>query len=194
MKKIVSILTLLAFLLPLSLLALQENEIEPVMRKTIDEVLIVIEDQNLTKPARNAAIEKIIDPFFDFVLMAKLSLGKSGWESATPEQRKEYVFLFERRIKDSYMNKVDLYKNEKITLDPPQKANGRILLNSYIFDKGEKKEVMYKFYRAKDGNWLIYDVDVLGVSIIQTYRSQFAGELQKGSIDVLLQKLKEPIS
>ena len=194
MKKIASLLTLLAFLLPFSLLALQENEIEPVMRKTIDEVLIVIEDRNLTKPARNAAIEKIIDPFFDFVLMSKLSLGKSGWESATPEQRKEYVVLFERRIKDSYMNKIDLYKNEKITLDPPQKANGRILLNSYIFDKGEKKEVMYKFYRAKDGNWLIYDVDVLGVSIIQTYRSQFAGELQKGSIDVLLQKLKEPIS
>ena len=164
------------------------------MHKKIDEVLVIIDDQNLTKQARNAAIEKIIDPYFDFVLMAKLSLGKSGWESATLAQREEYVKLFERRIKDSYMSKIDLYKHEKIVLDPPQKVKNRIHLNSYIVDKGTKKEVLYKFYRSKDRGWLIYDVDVLGVSIIQTYRSQFAGELQKGSIELLLQKLREPIS
>jgi phospholipid transport system substrate-binding protein len=192
MKKIMAFLALMVFFLPLSLSALQENEIGPVMRKKIDEVLIVINDQNLTKKARNAAIEKIIDPYFDFVLMAKLSLGKSGWESATPAQRREYVTLFERRIKDSYMSKVDLYKNEKITLDAPQKLKNRIHLNSFIVDKGEKKEVLYKFYRSRDRGWLIYDVDVLGVSIIQTYRSQFAGELQKGSIELLLQKLRKP--
>jgi len=194
MKKIISFLALFSFLLPLTLSALQENEIGPVMRKKIDEVLTIIDDQNLTKQARNAAIEKIIDPYFDFMLMAKLSLGKSGWEGATPEQREEYVTLFERRIKDSYMNKIDLYKHEKITLDPPQKVKNRIHLNSFIIDKGEKKEVLYKFYLSKNHGWLIYDVDVLGVSIIQTYRSQFAGELQKGSIELLLQKLREPIS
>ena len=194
MKKITAFLTLLAFLLPLSLSALQENEIGPVMHQKIDEVLIVINDHNLSKQHRNAAIEKIIDPYFDFVLMAKLSLGKSGWENASPAQRKEYVVLFEQRIKDSYMSKIDLYKNEEIVLDAPEKKGSRIHLNSYIVDKGEKKEVLYKFYLSRDRGWLIYDVDVLGVSIIQTYRSQFAGELQKGSMELLLQKLKEPLS
>lgn len=194
MKKFTAILTLIALLLPLSLSALQENEIGPVMRQKIDEVLTVINDQNLTKPARNTAIEKIIDPYFDFILMAKLSLGKSGWENASPAQRKEYISLFEHRIKDSYMSKIDLYKNEEIVLETPQKEGSRIHLNSYIVDKGEKKEVLYKFYRSRDRGWLIYDVDVLGVSIIQTYRSQFAGELQKGSMELLLQKLKEPVS
>jgi len=194
MKKFLSILTLLAFLLPFSAFALDEGEIQPVMRQKIDQIITVINDRNLTKVQRNASIEKIINPYFDFRLMAMLSLGKSGWESATPAQRKEYVTLFERRIKDSYMNKIDLYKDEKISLETPQKVNNRIHLTSFIIKNDEKKEVVYKFYLSKDRGWLIYDVDVIGVSIIQSYRSQFSVELQKGSIELLLEKLKEPIT
>jgi len=194
MKKMIFLMSLLLFFLPFSVSALEENQIEPVMQKNIDIVLSILNDRNMTKAQRNAKIEKVMDPYFDFTLMAKLSLGKSGWESATPAQRKEYVTLFERRIKDSYMNKIDLYKDEQIILEAPEKVKTRIHLNSYIVQKGEKKEVLYKFYRSKNHGWLIYDVDVLGVSIIQTYRSQFAGELQKGSMELLLDKLREPIA
>jgi phospholipid transport system substrate-binding protein len=181
-------------LLPLALHALEENEIEPTMRAKVDTILTILNDRNQTKTERNKAIETEMDPYFDFTLMAKLSLGKQGWKRATPEQRKEYVKLFERRIKDSYMNKIDLYKDEKIVLEKPVRVKKRIHLNSYIIQKGEKKEVLYKFYRSKKHGWLIYDVDVLGVSIIQSYRSQFAGELQKGSIEQLLEKMREPVS
>ncbi|WP_345971735.1 ABC transporter substrate-binding protein [Sulfurimonas diazotrophicus] len=184
-------LALLSLLLPLSAAALEANEIGSVMRQKVDTVLEILNDHNKSKTDRNAAIEQEMNPYFDFVLMAKLSLGKSGWQEATPAQRKEYVVLFERRIKDFYMSKLDLYKDEAITLEAPQQVKNRIYLNSFIIEKGEKKEVLYKFYHAKEG-WLIYDVDVLGVSIIQSYRSQFAGELEKGSIEQLLIKLRQP--
>ncbi|MEJ2499814.1 MAG: ABC transporter substrate-binding protein [Campylobacterales bacterium] len=193
MKKLFYLVTILALLLPCSASALEEKEIGPVMREKVDIVLEILNDQNRTKAEQNAAIEKEMDPYFDFTLMAKLSLGKEGWTSATPAQRKEYVRLFERRIKDSYMNKIDLYKDEEIHLDAPKQANKRILLNSYIIEKGEKKEVLYKYYHSKKHGWLIYDVDVLGVSIIQSYRSQFSSELEKGSMEQLLQKLREPL-
>ncbi len=182
------------FMLPLTVYALQEQEIEPTMRSKVDTILTILSDQNKTKSQRNKAIEKEMDPYFDFTLMAKLSLGKKGWKRASPDQRREYVKLFERRIKDSYMNKIDLYKDEKIVLEKPVRVKKRIHLNSYIIQKGEKKEVLYKFYRSKNRGWLIYDVDVLGVSIIQSYRSQFAGELQKGSIEQLLEKLRKPVA
>ena len=184
-------LALISLLLPLSAAAMEANEIGSVMRQKVDVVLSILNDHNLSKTERNSAIETEMDPYFDFVLMAKLSLGKSGWQAATPVQRKEYVALFERRIKDFYMSKLDLYKDEVITLETPQEVKNRIYLNSYIVEKGEKKEVLYKFYHAKEG-WLIYDVDVLGVSIIQSYRSQFAGELENGSIEQLLNKLRQP--
>ncbi|MEJ2469219.1 MAG: ABC transporter substrate-binding protein, partial [Campylobacterales bacterium] len=129
MKKLFYLVTILALLLPCSASALEEKEIGPVMREKVDIVLEILNDQNRTKAEQNAAIEKEMDPYFDFTLMAKLSLGKEGWTSATPAQRKEYVRLFERRIKDSYMNKIDLYKDEEIHLDAPKQANKRILLN-----------------------------------------------------------------
>ncbi len=172
--------------------ALEQNAIKPVMRQKVDEIITLINDRNLTKAQRNAKIEQTIDPLFDFTMMAKLSLGKHAWKKASKSQRKAYVKLFERRIKDSYMSKLDMYSNEKIILEAPKKVKKRIHLNSYIMQKGEKKEVLYKFYRSKKRGWVIYDVDVLGVSIIQTYRSQFAGVLKKGSMDALLQKLREP--
>jgi len=55
---------------------------------------------------------------------------------------------------------------------------------------GEENEVLYKFYRSKTRAWVIYDVDVLGVSIIQTYRQQFAEVLQEHDFDELLRRLK----
>lgn len=172
--------------------ALEENEIGPVMQEKVDQILSILNDGNLTKSQRRDRIDVLMTPYFDFSLMAKLSLGKAGWTRATPQEREEYIRLFEDRIKNSYLSQADLYKEEKVVLEPPVKAKQRIHLNSYIIQKGEKKEVLYKFYRSKSRGWLIYDVDVLGVSIIQTYRSQFSNELQKGSMEELLAKLREP--
>ncbi len=191
-RLITKTLLLFALLLPLSLQALTQDQIRPVMRKKVDRIITLINDANLSRAERNKAIETEIDPLFDFTMMAKLSLGKKAWKKATPQERREYVRLFERRIKDSYMSKLDMYNDEKITLETPEKVKKRIHLNSYIIQKGEKKEVLYKFYHSKKRGWVIYDVDVLGVSIIQTYRSQFAGVLKKGSMQQLLEKLRTP--
>ncbi len=191
-RLITKTLLLFALLLPLSLQALTQDQIRPVMREKVDRIITLINDANLSKAERNKAIETEIDPLFDFTMMAKLSLGKKAWKKATPQERREYVRLFERRIKDSYMSKLDMYNDENITLEAPEKVKKRIHLNSYIIQKGEKKEVLYKFYHSKKRGWVIYDVDVLGVSIIQTYRSQFAGVLKKGSMQQLLEKLRTP--
>ncbi len=53
----------------------------------------------------------------------------------------------------------------------------------------EEKNIIFKFYNDNN-NWLIYDVDVLGVSIVQTYRSQFRDILANQGFDALLQKLE----
>ena len=51
-------------------------------------------------------------------------------------------------------------------------------------------EIIYKYYDAKDKGWLIYDIDIVGVSIIQTYRSQFKGYLEQNSFDSMIDWLK----
>ena len=190
MKRFLLPLLLFFFLVIPGASALEEREIEPVMTQALEKILVILNDANLTKAQRYAEIDALTSPFFDFTLMAKLSLGKSGWIAATPEQRTAYVSLFAENIKRSFLNKAELYKDEKVTILAPVNVKNRIHLASFIVQKGEKQEVVYKFYRSKKNGWLIYDVDVLGVSIIQTYRSQFDSELKRGSMDSLLEKLR----
>jgi len=77
-----------------------------------------------------------------------------------------------------------------VVIDDPIKVKNRIHLPTHLMRKNEKRDVLYKFYKSKKRGWLIYDVDILGVSIIQTYRTQFSGILKENSFDVLLEKLK----
>jgi phospholipid transport system substrate-binding protein len=61
---------------------------------------------------------------------------------------------------------------------------------TYLVSKDDKKEMTYKLYKTKKKGWMVYDVDVLGVSIVQTYRSQFSGILKKESLEELIERLR----
>ena len=88
------------------------------------------------------------------------------------------------------MSKLDLYTDEVVVIDDPIKVKNRVHLPTHLMRKNEKRDVLYKFYKSKKSGWMIYDVDILGVSIIQTYRTQFSGILKKESFAALLEKLK----
>ena len=121
--------------------------------------------------------------------MAKLSLSKA-YDTLNKEQQDTFDKAFEAQLKKSFTNKLSLYINEKIIVSNlEQKNDKRIFLNAYTIIDGERKDIIFKFY-DKVGSWLIYDVDVLGVSIVQTYRSQFADLLSNEGFEVLLEKLK----
>lgn len=182
---------LLALLLSLApLAALEKNAIVPTMEKTVEAIISMTKDPSLKTDERHAKIDAMVSPLFDFGLMARLSLGKSAWSNANGKQRREFVDLYTERLKTSYLEKLDLYTDEKIVFEHLEPVKNRLHLTSFILQKGERKEVVYKFYRSKSGGWLIYDVDVLGVSIIQSYRSQFADILKDNPFDTLLDKLR----
>ncbi len=181
---------MLALMMHMPLMALEESAIEPTMKETIDTITKLLKDESMDKASRDKEIIMIIDPLFDFNLMGKLSLGKQTYKSISPSQRKKFNRLFNQKIKASYIKKIDLYSDEKVIVKALRKVKSRIHLLSYIISGGDENEVLYKFYHSKKRAWVIYDVDVLGVSIIQTYRQQFAEVLRENDFDELLRRLK----
>jgi phospholipid transport system substrate-binding protein len=171
-------------------MAIEESAISTTMRNKIDTITEILKHKDLDITVRNRKIIDIIDPIFDFRLMGKLSLGKQTWQSISKEQRAKFISLFDKKIKASYIEKVNLYSDEKVIIKNPKNVKSRIHLLTFIVSKGEQNEVFYKFYKSKNRGWIIYDVDVLGVSIIQAYRKQFAEVLKDESFDQLLQRLK----
>jgi len=107
------------------------------------------------------------------------------------ENQARFTKAFEAKLKQSYMEKLDLYTDEKIVIKNSEKIkDARIHLTMHLMRNSEVYEIIYKFYKDKNNEWLIYDVDILGVSIIQTYRTQFADILTRESFEQLLAKLK----
>jgi phospholipid transport system substrate-binding protein len=76
--------------------------------------------------------------------------------------------------------------------DVAVQVKNKIRILTYLISKDSKISILYKLYKPKN-DWKIYDIEIEGVSIIQTYRSQFSQVLQSGTIDDLLVELQEPV-
>ena len=188
---------ILLFLVIIALLPLQlafADEVIGVKKlaeQRINAVVNHIRDKSLDKQSRNEKILAIISPMFDFSQMAKLSMGKRNWSLMNPAQRQEFNDLFVMRLQESYLEKLDLYTDEDVVVDQAQLVKKRIHVRSHLVAKDDKLEMIYKFYKKKNQDWKVYDVEIMGVSIVQTYRSQFAGILKNQSIEDLLKKLRQ---
>ena len=174
-----------------SLFADEVSEIRAMTKEKVDLVIRTLKDSSLSKEEKKQGILKTIDGLFDFSLMAKLSLGKKHWKSLSKSGRKEFSKLFVERLKQSYLDKLDLYTDEEVVVDEAKMTKkNRVEVVTYLVSKDDKKEMTYKLYKTKKKGWMVYDVDVLGVSIVQTYRSQFSGILKKESLEQLMERLR----
>lgn len=182
-----SILFILIFSPPAA--AGKTAEVEALLKGKIEKVLVILKDKERAKPERHVSILKVVSPVFDFKLMAKLSLGKKYWPGLPAEKKVEYSDVFVEKMKASYLEKLDLYGGEDMIYDPPIEKGKKVHMRTYLDLKDSKMEMLYKFYKSRKG-WLIYDLEIEGVSTVQTYRSQFDGVLRDGTIDDLIAKLK----
>jgi len=194
MKKIIFLLASL-FILSQNLVASEQTILKDHFLNKIDEVIEIVKDKTLEKTLRNSKIVESLTPMFDFTLMAKLSLGKK-WKTLKRSDRKEFVHLYVERMKQSYSSKLDAYSDEKIEVTKvKQPKKNRIELVTNLISNDNKLEISYKFYKPKNlkmdkDSWLIYDVVILGVSILKTDKAQFREYLQTKTISELMGQLQ----
>lgn len=185
MKKFIVILSLV---LTTNLFAIKSSDIQTVMNQNIQTALKILSDEQLHMDDKVQKLYTMFDPLFNYELMAKLSLG-GHWKSLSDEQKEEFVTKFVAKLKNSYKDTLTQYKDEVIEINGMQESKNRIKLLSTIISQGQKYEVIYKFYKAGEDEWFIYDLDILGVSIVQSFRNQFAG-YKNESFEKLLELLK----
>ena len=180
---------MLAFLFVPSVGADEKSEVLRTTKERIDNVIQILKNKEMDKEEKKKRIMAEVDPIFDFTRMARLSLGKKYWRAMNKAQKKEFSALFVQRLKESYLDKLDLYTDEEVLVENAKQVKKRIHVLTRLVSKTDKKDMVYKFYKSRRG-WKVYDVVILGVSVVQTYRSQFSGLLKKGSIDDLLAQLR----
>ena len=179
------------FLFYQSAAADDKSDVENLLKNNLDAVFTVLQKKDLKPQAKNKEIVDIVTPMFDFELMARLSLGKKHWPGLSRDKKERFTELFIKRLKASYLNNFNLYTNEKVIYEPSVQVRKKVHAQTYLVSKDKKISILYKLYKAEN-NWKIYDLEIQGVSIIRSYRSQFSSILKSGTIDDLLLKLEDP--
>lgn len=164
---------------------------EKLLKSKIDAVYKVLKKKELEPDERDNQVIDIVSPIFDFPLMAKLALGRKYWPDMPKEKKEKYSKLFTKRLKESYLKELTFYEDQKVIYKEPVSAKKKIHMPTELISKDNKISMLYKLYKSKD-SWKIYDVEIQGVSIISTYRSQFSQVLENGTIDDLLLRLEKP--
>jgi phospholipid transport system substrate-binding protein len=177
------------------------NDPKELLTAKWNAVVKVLQTPDLDQKAKERIIDRIVSPMFDFPLMGQLALGRTHWPKLDVAQREKFIRLFVVRLKTFYLEKTALYRNEKAVLKPGVlKKNAIQIPMTLISDDGETT-ILYKLYKMDEqsknkaiGRWRIYDIEIEGVSILLTYRSQFDDILRRGSVQDLLTQLEKPAS
>ncbi|MBI5447195.1 MAG: ABC transporter substrate-binding protein [Gammaproteobacteria bacterium] len=138
-------------------------------------------------------INQILLPHAAMEDMARVALGRSAWGKATPAQRILFVKEFTQLMVNTYSSALAAYTDETIQFYPLRggyQNKTRVQVDSVVIrESGPSLSVKYRLV-LKGGQWKVYDISVEGVSILESFRSQFADELSQGDLDDLLQKLQ----
>jgi phospholipid transport system substrate-binding protein len=162
-----------------------------MLKTRLDAVLGILAKSDLTYEEKDKRVLKTVTPIFDFPLMAKLTLGRTQWESLSKKEREEFTLLFIKHLKNSYRDKITLYTDQKIIFKPVVVKKTRAIVPTELASKDSTLAILYKLRKQEKQPWKVYDVEIQGVSLIITYQSQFKEVLQRGTINDLLEQLKD---
>ncbi|MDO5102772.1 MAG: ABC transporter substrate-binding protein [Lautropia sp.] len=157
-------------------------------------VLADVQKDTALKQGDLSSISQLVDerlmPHVNFERMTALTVGRP-WRQATPAQREALMREFRVLLIRTYANAFAQVKNQKIQMRPfrGDASQKEVIVRSQVVQPGaEPLQLDYRLERAGDA-WRIYDVNVLGVWLVQTYRNQFAQEISASGIDGLIKSL-----
>jgi phospholipid transport system substrate-binding protein len=165
----------------------------------IKEVSIdVIESVKADKSIQAGDVQKVIAlvdakvmPHVNFQRMTASAVGRH-WRQATPEQQKNLQDEFKVLLVRTYSGALAQVKDQSVQIKP-MRGNAddtEVVVRTEVRGKGDPIQLDYRLEKSADG-WRIYDVNVLGVWLVENYRNSFAQEIGASGIDGLLTKLAE---
>jgi len=164
------------------------------IKQTTDKILSILADPNLKNPARaeerKQSVRRTIDGRFDWEELARRSLAQY-WAQRTPDEKEEFIQLYRELLARTYLNKVQDYSGETVRYEGESiEGNYATVRVRILTSKNTEIPVDYRVMK-KGSNWLVYDISIEGVSLVNNYRSQFNSILQKSTYQELVKKLKD---
>jgi len=166
------------------------------VRKTTDRIIAIVMDPGLKEAdkarEKSRQIRSVVDERFDWEEMSKRTLARH-WKDRTQDEKKEFIDLFGKLLERTYLDKVEGYSGEKV-LYVDEKVEGKYAMVAVKIVTQQETEVQVDYRLQKKGNeWLVYDISIEGVSLINNYRKQFNSIMTRSSFKDLMEKLRSKV-
>ena len=171
---------------------------EALIERLTKEALDTIEKDPSVQAGDVGRIMQLLDekvmPHLDFQRMTASAVGP-GWRQATPEQRKRLEAEFKKLLVRTYAGAMSQAKNLTFSVKPLRASpeDKEVVVRTLIKGRGDPAQLDYRLEKTPGvgAGWKIFNLNVLGVWLVDTYRSQFAAEINAICVDVLIATLTE---
>jgi phospholipid transport system substrate-binding protein len=138
-----------------------------------------------------ALVESKVMPHVNFERMTAMAVGKN-WRQATPEQKTRLQDEFKILLVRTYAGALAQVRDQTVSLKPlrAKPEDTEVIVRTEIRGKGDPIQLDYRLEKA-GATWKIYDVNVLGIWLVENYRNTFSQEISAGGIDGLIAKMAE---
>ncbi|HET7526145.1 MAG TPA: ABC transporter substrate-binding protein [Burkholderiaceae bacterium] len=176
-------------------IALAETTPDAFVQQLSNEVIDAVKADKAIQAGDVGRIRALVDtkivPHVNLQRMVVKSVGPQ-WRSASPEQQKRLTEEFKSYLINTYAGALTQVKDQSVKLRPMRTgANpNEVMVGTDVVGKGDPIQLDYRLEKAGDG-WKIFDFNVLGLWATESFRNQFARDLNAGGIDALIERLAE---
>jgi phospholipid transport system substrate-binding protein len=179
--------------LPLAAQASSEEAPDALVKRVATDVLEAVKADPAIQAGDLNRVMQLVDarvmPHVNFGRMTASAVGRF-WRQATPEQQKQLQDEFKTLLVRTYAGALSQVKDQTLSFRPLRAAptDTEVVVRSEVRGRGDPIQLDYRLEKA-EGVWKIYDLNVLGVWLVETYRTQFSQEIAARGIDGLIAAL-----
>ncbi len=169
---------------------------DALVKRVSEEILEIARNDQQIKAGNQQRIMEVVQskiiPYVNFQRMTAMAAGRF-WREATPEQQAQLTNEFRTLLIYTYSGAISQVRNQKLEFKPLRAAPDDTeveVRSSVVQPRGEPIQLNYRLEKTPN-SWKIYDVNILGAWLVETYKGSFAAEISKGGIDGLIKTLAE---
>ncbi|MES2952650.1 MAG: ABC transporter substrate-binding protein [Pseudomonadota bacterium] len=198
LRQILAASVLLVTALAVPVAYAEDEAPDALIKRLSSDILETIKNDKAIRAGDMARVIALVDtrimPNVNFQRMTASAVGPA-WRQATPEQQKRLQEEFKTLLVRTYAGALAQVSDQTITMKPFKASteDKEVLVRSEIKGGGEAIQLDYRLEKTpgQGAGWRIYNLNVLGVWLVETYRSQFASEINAKGVDGLISTLTE---
>lgn len=178
-----------------SAFAIDTTKPDVMIKELSDDLINTVKADKAIQGGDQKRVFELVDtkvmPYVNFQRMTALTVGRY-WKQATPEQQGQLQKEFKTLLVRTYSGAVSQIKDQQVQLKPfrAEPTDTEVVVQTKVLQKGDPIQLDYRMEKTGD-NWKIFDVNVLGVWLVETYKDSFRQEIGKTGIDGLIKSLVE---